>query len=117
MEPTKTLALTAAAVIAFLIVIVEHYLPWQMMLKKDLPKIPAYVLGVLAFAVPITVLFTVIPGWVSSEIVLALWVIIIAAGLGTVGCYNLDTLVYHRARAEESEEREQRLLDLNRNPK
>ncbi|HPS41038.1 MAG TPA: hypothetical protein PK040_00440 [Anaerolineaceae bacterium] len=117
MEPIKALALMIASVIAFLIVVVEHYLPWQLILRKELPKIPAYILGVLAFGIPLSVLFTVITDWTSSEIVLSFWVVVISAGAGTVGCYNLDSLIHNRARADESEEREQKLLDLNRNAK
>lgn len=114
MEAIKVVSLVGCALISFLIVAIEHYLPWQMILRKELPRLSAYIMGMLAIALPVTVHWTLFKSWTTSEIIISFWVITCAAGLGTLGCYILDGLIHNRARAEESEERESRLLDANR---
>ena len=112
MDPTKTITLIVTALFAFLAIVSEHYFPWQLLLKRDLPRIPAYVLGVLAFALPLTVAYVIFPVWRSSEIVIFFWCACGAAGCATLACHNLDEMLRQRNRASESEEREQALLSI-----
>ena len=82
------------ALVVALVIVVEHYLPWERMLGRRLPRLVAYTLGLLAVAVPVT-------GWLLAHdmglAALALWVAIVTAGLATVACYALDTILTLRA--------------------
>jgi len=68
-------------------------------------------MGVLAFLIPLTILFLTtktIEGWMVA---VALWVVIGATGLGTVLGYWIDSWLDHKTRAREAEQRETRLTD------
>lgn len=106
----KIIALVGAGVISFLLVMVEHYLPWRGILRKDLPRLQAYILGTLAMAVPFGVMIALFPLWERFEIILYFCIVVVSAGLGTFLSYHLDHLVSTRNRADESEEREKALL-------
>lgn len=111
METIKTVAMIIAAVVALLSVLTLHYFPWQALMKKELPRIPAYVLGVMAMAFPLTVLFLLFQVWTNTEVLVSLWLVIGAAGSGTILAHNLDSWIYHKTRADETEEREKALLN------
>lgn len=67
-----------------------HYFPWRMLPPlrgKELPRLAAYVLGMLGMMVPFT-LWLMDHG--ESEIVTILWMVICAAGLAVFGLYGLD---------------------------
>ncbi|MDR3572885.1 MAG: hypothetical protein P4L50_03405 [Anaerolineaceae bacterium] len=98
------LNISVAVICTVLIIAVEHYLPWQIMLGKHLPRIPAYILGTLATALPFSVLL-----WLVGEgvIAIAFWGLLLSAGVATVACYALDSYLDHRSRAHEAEEREE----------
>jgi membrane protein YqaA with SNARE-associated domain len=101
-----------AALVAMLLVMVEHWLPWNLLLLKQRPgRIVSYLMGVLAFLIPLTILFLTtktIEGWMVA---VALWVVIGATGLGTVLGYWIDSWLDHKTRAREAEQRETRLTD------
>lgn len=104
MDMYRTIGIAVAALISFLMVVVEHYLPWRAILKQELPRIPSYIMGVLAILIPLTMLFFVFAFWSSAEVLIAFWVVTGSAGAGTILSYNLDSLIHIRMRAEESEE-------------
>jgi hypothetical protein len=81
-----------------------HYFPWRKILRgRDLPRLAAYVLGVLGFMVPITV-------WLLEQhefvILQVLWLAILAGGTSVLALYGLDHVVELDWRSRESEQRE-----------
>lgn len=98
--------LSLMALITFLLVIVEHYLPWQALIHKTLPQLAAYALGVLSIALPFTGLILLVPEISGSQILISFWIIIAAAALGTILTHGLDAFLRARSRADETGERE-----------
>jgi hypothetical protein len=83
-----------------------HYFPWRMlpMLRgRELPRLAAYVLGLLGMMVPFTV-------WLMDhgeiEIVQTLWTVIFAAGMTVFALYGLDLHLDLDMRDVEANERE-----------
>ena len=80
-----------------------HYFPWRLLLGKDLPRPAAYVLGVLAFAVPYGVWL-----WRRAPMAaMALAAVVAAAGAAVVGLYALDWVLDAARARKEAEAREQ----------
>jgi hypothetical protein len=88
--------LVKLVVLCGLLTMLEHYLPWKAILGVELPKLIAYVLGILAVFVPLTLLFVEYPMVTGWRAALALWVAATGAGLGTVLCYVLDDWLVKR---------------------
>ncbi|MFA6134433.1 MAG: hypothetical protein WC869_10515 [Phycisphaerae bacterium] len=79
-------AILAAAFLGF-----EHYFPWQRLLSgRDLPRLAAYTLGVLALAIPYTIWGLCFD---YADAVIACWVIIVVGGFSVLACYVLDSLL------------------------
>ena len=104
------IALTA--LVTALALAVEHYFPWRLVLGRALPRIPAYILGMAAVAVPVSVLFLL---WNAYLEIAALWAAIVAGGLTVMICYALDRYLALQARASEAEEREDQLKKTIKN--
>jgi MFS family permease len=106
------LGVAIAALIAMLVVMLEHWLPWNLLLLKMRPgRIASYLMGVLAFLIPLTVLFLttkMIEGW---QVAVGLWIVVSSTGFGTVLAYGIDELLVQRQTAKESQEREKVLVD------
>ena len=96
------IATILAALIAVLLQAVEHWFPWRMVLARDLPRIPAYILGVLGVALPLSGLYWCWGAWME---LVALWVVIIAAGLSVMGAYAIDWTLDRVRQSYEHEER------------
>ena len=86
----------------------EHWFPWRLMLRKDLPRLVAYILGVLALHVPLTGLYIY---WASSGVdvgehahLVALWVVTVGGGLAVLSAYGIDWLLDNLARRYELDE-------------
>ena len=92
--------------ITFLLVIIEHYFPWQALIRKPLPQLMAYVLGVLSIAIPFTALILLVPEIGGSQILISFWIIVAAAALGICLAHGLDAYLRARSRADETGERE-----------
>ena len=65
-----------------------HYFPWMKFFKgRTLPRLLAYIFGVLGLMVPFTV-------WLMQEsnleIVIGLWKVIVAGGITVMALYGLD---------------------------
>lgn len=102
------IALTA--VVAALVELVLHYFPWRMVFRADMPRTTAYILGVLGFAGPLTVLWS---HWGMQEAIYAMWTVIVVAGAAVRFAYWLDELLAQIARGHEAQE----LLDETRTPR
>jgi hypothetical protein len=78
-----------------------HYLPWRGLLRRDLPVLARYVIGVLGLVVPVSVLWGVRADW--SNLVL-MWAVVICGGLTVVLLHILDTSIEAHGRADIAEE-------------
>lgn len=93
--------IAVTALIAALVLAVEHFIPWQdIPPHRPLPRLVAYVLGVAAMIVPLTVLFILWKAWL---VIAALWITVVAGGGAVILCYTFDAWRSARAdlRAEE----------------
>ncbi len=90
-----------------------HYFRWkQVLMGRELPRIIAYVLGVLGMMLPFTI-WLIEHGYI--EIVGILWTVIIAGGLSVAACYGLDAIVDMRWDQMETRQREKVLTNQLRN--
>ena len=82
-----------------------HYFPWRMLLKgKKLPRLAAYPLGLLGMMVPFTAWLWLIG---EFEIIKALWMVIVAAGMTVSALYGVDDYLDRIMREIEKEEQDQ----------
>jgi hypothetical protein len=100
-----------AAIFAAVVMVGEHYWPWRYLVGRDrLHPIYNYILGLLGILLPYTALLI----WCQFEIgyispytaALALWAIVVSAGLTVGALYALDSWHERGLRAREAEERE-----------
>jgi hypothetical protein len=93
------LIILAAALEAFL-----HYFPWRRLLRgRELPRLIAYTLGMLALMVPFS-LWLIKLG--QMHILVMLWKIILAGGITVTALYGLDhylDLMWHDREVTERE--------------
>lgn len=83
-----------------------HYFPWRMLLRgKKLPRLAAYTLGLLGMMVPLTVWLWQIG---ELEVIKALWMVIVAAGMTVFSLYGLDHYLELIMKDIEATEREKR---------
>ena len=93
--------------ISVLTLIAEHYFPWGVMVGKQLPRITAYVLGILGLIVPLSLLYCfwlLDPPTEEWAYLAALLSVVIFGGLAVIGCYGLDWLITQVIRAKELQE-------------
>jgi hypothetical protein len=89
------ISIVLTALIAMLMVLVEHWMPWRKMIGKELPKQSAYILGTLAILGPLTVLFIT---WGDWQALASIWITAAAAGTGTLAAYAIDGMLDQRIR-------------------
>lgn len=81
-----------------------HYFPWRLLIRRKLPRLAAYTLGLLGIMGPFTV-------WLMDrgevEIVQVLWMVIVAAGGTVFAIYGLDRYLELEKRSAESEQIQQ----------
>lgn len=94
---------------SFVTIIAEHYFPWQKILHRPLPPIPAYVLGILAIALPYTVLMLIQRGMTTTTSTIAIWLLIGTAGFGTLVAHIIDAQLDAQEKAAETQQREEAL--------
>lgn len=81
--------------ISMLMLLVLHWIPWPLVIGKELPKTAAYALGVLGMIVPLTGLFLY---WHLTETgtlvlgIIALWSDAVFGGLAVFAAYFVDDL-------------------------
>lgn len=94
-------------IVVMLTLLAQHYFPWQMLLHRRLPRLAAYVLGMLGVITPLSGLYlywTVhAPGWIYAHMA-ALWATAGMGGLAVAGAYALDALLARLVLARELEE-------------
>jgi hypothetical protein len=114
MYPEAWISITLAALIAALILIIEHYAPWfRHIANGKLHPVANYILGCLALFVPYTLL---VMYWSERHVniipllaLVSLWVIAGTGGLAVILCYAFDRYVERGQRLREAEERENHL--------
>jgi len=89
------LGMVLTVVVAVLLVLVEHWLPWGKILGHRLPRLWAYVMGVAAMLVPVSVLLlvwdgegVVILGW---QVVMVVWLVAGFSGLAVGLAWGWDS--------------------------
>jgi len=97
-----------AALVTALIICVEHWFPWQMLLRRRLPRLAAYALGVGGLIAPLSGLYgywLIHPPAQGGAYLAALWAVSGAGGLATLAAYRIDAALRRLAQLRESEER------------
>ena len=94
-----------------LVVFIEmflHYFPWRLVLRRDLPRLVAYMLGVLGMMGPFT-------AWLinhnDSQVATMLWLVLGAGGFAVASLYLLDWVIGQVWGKREAEQREQLLQE------
>lgn len=89
------------------VVVIElllHYLPWRLWIGIDLPRLVAYVLGLLGMMVPLSL-------WLMDhdEIVMlkTLWLVVLSAGGAVFMAYGVDRVMQIERENAEAKRREQ----------
>lgn len=101
------LSIALAAVVSALIQLVSHWFPWRLVLGRNLPRVAAYVVGVLGFLLPVTGLYwywdahQVMAAWLH---LVALWACVSASGLAVVLGYAIDCIANRVRLAQELQE-------------
>jgi len=95
-----TEAFVTATTVAF-IELTLHWFPWQLLMRRKLPRLAAYVLGVLGMMLPFTILLLY---WKEIHTLIALWIILGAGGLAVMGAWAIDEFMRRLAHASELEE-------------
>ena len=94
------------SLVAGLIMLALHWFPWQALLGKKLPRLAAYILGLLGIALPLTAMLCI---WSDWQALLAMWIVAVAAGVATASGYAIDHWMDLRIRSSVAE-RETRAL-------
>jgi membrane protein YqaA with SNARE-associated domain len=105
------MGIAIASLFSLMTTMLEHYLPWSLLLLKPLSRPVAYFLGVMAIAVPLSLLFILFPDLSGSDALIAFWCITASAGIGTIIGYSIDSILDYRLRTMEAEKREKQLVD------
>jgi hypothetical protein len=109
MEASMLNDVSVMAIIVALVLVVEHYFPWQLVLRGgDLPRPVAYMLGVAAMVVPVLVLLA---GWGMWRAVWAVITAVVVGGTTVLICYLIDWILRARIRLQEQSEREHLLRE------
>jgi hypothetical protein len=104
---TILIGISLAALVSALIQLVSHWFPWRLVLGRNLPRVWAYVVGVLGFLVPVTALFWywdvngLVEAWLN---LIALWACVVASGLAVVLAYAIDCIANRVRLSHELEE-------------
>ncbi len=85
----------------------QHYFPWGLVFRRELPRVLAYTTGTLAYLIPLTVLFLYWDraGYTGQYAhLIALWACVIASELAVVVCRGMDWALDRIQRSYEHEE-------------
>lgn len=87
-------------VISCLILALMHYLPWRGVLRKELPALARYMIGVLGLIAPISVVWVLRKDWPN---LLMLWSVVICGGFTVILSYVIDASIDAHGRADIAE--------------
>jgi hypothetical protein len=103
----------ACCTIVVLLLLVIHWIPWRLILKRPLPRMIENWLNMLGIMAPVTVTISLSKGDKAEPMVI-LWAATLSGGLAIMVAYWVDDWAEKRARAVEAEAREadqKQLLD------
>lgn len=95
------LDIVVIVLVSCLLLALSHYLPWRGILRRDLPILARYTIGVLSIAIPMSVYWVACKDW--NNLVM-LWSVILFSGLTVYLLYVLDTTIEAHGRADIAEE-------------
>lgn len=105
----SVVGIAIAAAFGAVVQIAQHYFPWGLVFRGELPKVPAYIMGTLGWVVPLTVLFWAwdanlvdVPRWMH---LVAVWVCVSASGLAVVLTRVIDWALDRIVQSFEQDER------------
>lgn len=104
--------LIVICIIVWLALWSEHWFPWELALRRKLPRLAAYVVGVLAMIIPLSGLYW---HWLTHPCtypycyLVALWSVVIVGGLAVISAWGVDWVLMRLARLPEIEE----ILEIN----
>lgn len=87
MEQRWWIDLLDAVLMAVLLLLVEHWGPWQDLTQKRFHNLVNYILGVLALIIPLSILMM---RWGLWSAIGAIWAVVIGGGLAVMGAYWVD---------------------------
>jgi hypothetical protein len=101
MNETVVTGIALSARVSALVQAVSHWFPWRLVLGRELPRVWAYIVGVLGFLAPLTVLFW---SWEAWMYLAALWACVVSSGLAVVLAYAIDGVANRVDMSHELEE-------------
>lgn len=99
-QPIPLSPILIAALLSALILSIEHYFPWRLLIGRDLRPVECYIAGILAIHLPFSTLLVLWELWAA---LVALWTITITGGLVVIASYTLDHYLDLRLRARIAE--------------
>lgn len=96
-----------AALVSGMQQMIQHYFPWGLVFRRELPRVMAYIIGTLAYMVPLTCLFVY---WESHQVaahyahLAAVWACVSASGAAVVLARLIDWALDRVLRSYEHEE-------------
>jgi hypothetical protein len=103
LEVLMQIDVIVTALLSALMLLAGHYFPWRAVFNRELPRLAAYVYGVLAILLPVTGFLALNRLWLA---VAATWSSAIAGGGVVLFCYAFDDWIENRRGRQEAEERE-----------
>lgn len=101
------------ALITVLLLLVQHWFPWGLLLGRELPRLAAYIMGVLAITLPLTGLYvrwSLVPPLMILPHLIAMWVVVGLGGLAVLIAHLVDAIMARIRSASELKE----ILDATR---
>jgi hypothetical protein len=97
MFPDYVHQIALAALVGAMQQVIQHWFPWRLVLRRELPRVAAYIIGTLAYLVPLSVLFAtwdmtsvVVPAYVHLS---AVWACVVASGAAVVVVRLADWMI------------------------
>lgn len=96
---------------------IQHWFPWRLLFKVELPRVAAYTIGTLGYLVPVSVLYW---HWelagmsVPYAHLAALWSCVIGSGVAVVITRIVDWLLDTLTKLREARQREELAMSMLR---
>jgi hypothetical protein len=80
-----------------LILLLEHWIPYRTLFGKEPGLISRYVMGTLGLVIPLSGLMVT---WANWAALVAIWILVIAGGLVTMGAHAIDNYTITKLNAD-----------------
>lgn len=97
-------------VIVFMAMFLGRFMPWERLMRRSLSVLEIAFATVFSISIPFTVLAVIQSSWTSLNLILSFWGLCGAAVVGSALASLIAALIDARSRADEAEEREERLI-------